>query len=77
MFSIHLKSRRTQLDNLRTYRAEIEDLLNSDIVLRHHYQEGVIEHQIVGDSTIIKAVELLKDKERYQEILLKQDTSRN
>ena len=74
---IESKLKDQKMDNLRTYRAEIEDLLNSDIVLRHHYQEGVIEHQIVGDSTIIKAVELLKDKERYQEILLKQDTSRN
>ena len=74
---IESKLKDQNMDNLRTYRAEIEDLLNSDIVLRHHYQAGVIEHQIVGDSTIIKAVELLKDQERYKKILSEQDTSRN
>lgn len=74
---IESKLKDQKMDNLRTYRAEIEDLLNSDIVLRHHYQAGVIEHQIVGDSTIIKAVELLKDQERYKKILSEQDTSRN
>ena len=45
--------------------------------MRHHYQEGVIEYNMVGDSVLIKGVELLKDSERYRKILSEQDTSRN
>ncbi len=74
---IESKLKDQKMDNLRTYRAEIEDLLNSGVVLRHHYQEGVIEYNLVGDSTVVKAVELLKDGERYRKILSEQDTSRN
>ena len=74
---IESKLKDQKMDNLRTYRAEIEDLLNSGVVLRHHYQEGVIEYNMVGDSVLIKGVELLKDQERYRKILSEQDTSRN
>ncbi|MBR5877302.1 MAG: peptidase, partial [Alistipes sp.] len=74
---IESKLKDQKMDNLRTYRAEIEDLLNSGVVLRHHYQEGVIEYNMVGDSVLIKGVELLKDSERYRKILSEQDTSRN
>ena len=38
--------------------------------------EGVVEHSIVGDSTVIKAVELLRDGERYRTILQEQDTEK-
>lgn len=64
-------------DNLRRYRSEITDMLNNDIVLRHSYYEGVVEHNIASDSTVHKAVELLRDKERYEHILAEQDTDRN
>ncbi len=70
-----LKDRKT--DNLRHYRAEISELLDNDIVLRHNYYEGVIEHNLVSDSTVMKAVELLRDGERYRRILREQDTERN
>ena len=70
-----LKDQKT--DNLRHYRAEISELLDNDIVLRHNYYEGVIEHNLVSDSTVMKAVELLRDGERYRRILREQDTERN
>lgn len=73
---ISQKLKDEKLDNLRTYRAEVEELLNNDIVLRHNYYEGVVEHSIVGDSTVIKAVELLRDGERYRKILQEQDTEK-
>ena len=65
------------MDNLRTYRAEIADLITSDIVLRHNYFEGVVEYNLRSDSTVMKAVELLRDKEQYAKILKEQDTQRN
>ena len=73
---ISQKLKDEKLDNLRTYRTEVEELLNNDIVLRHNYYEGVVEHSIVGDSTVIKAVELLRDGERYRKILQEQDTEK-
>jgi carboxyl-terminal processing protease len=65
------------MDNLRNYRAEIEDLINSDVILRHNYYEGVVEYNLRSDSAVIKAVELLRDPERYNKILNEQDTQRN
>ncbi len=70
-----LKDQKT--DNLRRYKTEIIDMLNNDIVLRHHYYEGVVEHNIASDSTVNKAVELLRDKERYEHILAEQDTRKS
>lgn len=70
-----LKDQKT--DNLRHYRAEIAELLDNDIVLRHNYYEGVIEHNLVSDSTVMKAVELLRDGGCYAKILREQDTERN
>lgn len=70
-----LKDQKT--DNLRRYRAEILDMLNNDVVLRHSYYEGVVEHNLASDSTVYKAVELLRDGERYKKILTEQDTEKN
>ena len=66
-----------KMDNLQNYRAEIENLLNSDIVLRHNYQQGVVEYNIARDSMVMQAVELLRDGERYARILREQDTEKN
>lgn len=73
---ISSKLKDQKMDNLQNYRAEIEELLNNDIVLRHNYYEGVVEHSLVGDSTVIKAVELLNDRARYNKILQEQDTEK-
>lgn len=74
---IESKLKDQKLDNLRNYKAEIADLINSDVVLRHNYFEGVVEYNLRADSTVWKAVELLRDGERYNKILTKQDTERN
>lgn len=74
---IESKLKDQKADNLRHYRREITDLINSDVVLRHNYYEGVVEYNLRSDSTVMKAVELLRDGERYKEILTKQDTERN
>lgn len=64
-------------DNLRHYRAEMMDLLNGDVVMRHNYFEGVVEYNLVSDSTVMKAVDLLRDAERYRKILTEQHTTKN
>lgn len=74
---IESKLKDQKMDNLRTYRAEITDMLNSDIVLRHNYYEGVIEYNLASDKSVEQAVELLLDSERYERILAEQDTEKN
>lgn len=74
---IESKLKDSKLDNLQTYRREVCDLINGDVVLRHNYYAGVVEHNIVSDSTVMKAVELLGDKNRYEQILREQDTRKN
>ena len=74
---IESKLKDQKADNLRTYRKEIMDLINGDVVLRHNYYAGVVEHNLVGDSAVIKAVELLRDGERYRRILAEQDPEKN
>ena len=64
-------------DNLRRYRQEVEDLLVSDVILRHNYYEGVLEHATVEDKAVAEAVALLHDEERYATILREQDTEKN
>ena len=74
---IESKLKDSKEDNLQTYRREVCDLINGDIILRHNYHAGVVEHNIVSDSTVMKAVELLGDKNRYEQILREQDTRKN
>ena len=74
---IEAKLKDQKMDNLRTYRAEIADLINSDIVLRHNYFEGVVEYNLRSDEAVKQAVELLRDKQRYEKILSEQDTEKN
>ena len=74
---IESKLKDQKMDNLQNYRAEIENLINADIVLRHNYQEGVVEYNLTKDSTVMKAVDLLRDGERYSKILQEQDTEKN
>lgn len=62
--------------NLRTYRDEIVESLNSNIVMRYHYSEGAIEHSLPEDKEVAAAVELLAKPTEYAEILSSRDTRR-
>lgn len=62
--------------NLQTYCREVIESINSDIVLRHAYAEGVVEHNAASDREVAQAVELLRRPEEYRRILAEQDTAR-
>ena len=62
--------------NLRSYRDEIVESLNNNIVLRYYYSEGVIEHSLSADKEVLAAVELLANRAEYAEILSSRDTRR-
>ena len=60
--------------NLDTYREQIVDAINRDIVLRHGYQAGVIEHSLGGDGDVAEAVRVLENPGEYRRITAEQDT---
>ncbi len=55
--------------NLERYRNEIIETINSDIILRYAYQEGVIRNSTRHDKEIDRAIEILQDSELYRSIL--------
>ena len=58
-----------KMSNMQTYRDEIIETLNSDIVLRYAYQEGLQERMAAEDKEVDRAVELILDRERYMGLL--------
>lgn len=62
-----------KMSNMETYRAEIVDALNSQIILRYGYNEGVVERAAVDDDCVARAVELLLDSTEYERILREQN----
>lgn len=62
--------------NLETYREQIVDAINSDIVLRHGYQAGVIEHSLGDDGEVAEAVRVLENPGEYRRITTEQDTKK-
>lgn len=55
--------------DLKTYREDISELLESEIVMRYYHQDGRIEASLDDDRYVKKAVEILNDPERYHSIL--------
>jgi carboxyl-terminal processing protease len=47
---------------LETYREEIIETINSDIILRLAYSEGVTRHNLHSDTEVKRAVEVLKNR---------------
>jgi len=57
--------------DLKLFKKEISTLLSHEIVKRYHYQIGGIQYALRDDETLSKAIELIKDQEKYEEILKK------
>ncbi len=62
--------------NLAVYRDEITELIEDAIVLRRLNRRGVTEHNLAGDETLERAIEVLHDGAEYSEILTSRDTER-
>ena len=62
--------------NLETFRKEIVEQINQNIILRYAYSEGVIANSLGDDKEIQEAVKFLADGETYKHIVTKQDTER-
>ncbi len=55
--------------DLVKFKDEIIEILEDEIIGRYYYQTGRIEHALVDDSFILKAIEILNDNTRYNQIL--------
>ncbi len=60
---------RSKIKALELYNTEITRQLEEEIIKRYFYREGLYEHYLEGDETIVAARELLADGQRYAEIL--------
>ena len=59
-----------------TFRDDILEQINQNIVLRYAYAEGVIANSLSGDEVINEAVALLSNPAEYKRITTSQDTAR-
>lgn len=55
--------------DLEKFKIEIKQLLENEIVSRYYYQKGRAENSFIADETILKALEILKNKSEYNTIL--------
>ena len=60
--------------NFETYKEQLIESINTNIIQRHGYMEGVIAHSLSSDQDVKRAVELLSNPEEYRRILREQDT---
>ena len=66
-----------KMSNLETFRKEIIESINTNIVLRYAYAEGVIANSLKDDEEVLEAVKLLENSKEYRRILAEQDTVRS
>lgn len=55
--------------DLKTFRNEITDLIEDEIIGRYFYEDGAIAWTIKKDEQVIKALDILNNKEKYTSIL--------
>ncbi len=55
--------------NLESYRKEIIESINANLILRYAYQEGVICNSLTRDTDLLRAIEILDDEEHYNAII--------
>ena len=62
--------------NLETFRKEIVEQINQNIVLRYAYATGVIANSLRDDNEVQEAVKILSNEEEYKRITSEQETAR-
>jgi len=55
--------------DLTMFRSEITDLIEDEIITRYFYEEGAIAYTLKKDEQVLKALDILNNKERYTSIL--------
>ena len=55
--------------DLNTFKEEITDLINTEVIKRYYYQKGAQIYEIKKDKDLAKAIEVLDDQIYYKELL--------
>jgi carboxyl-terminal processing protease len=69
--TLSLKIKHNKLEDLETYKDEISELLQEEIVSRYYFQRGRIQISLGNDSLVLRSIEILNDKSLYSGILNK------
>lgn len=56
-------------EDLITFKSEIREALEEEIVSRYYFQQGMIEASFDNDQEVLKAIEILANPSQYQKIL--------
>jgi carboxyl-terminal processing protease len=56
-------------EDLITFRGEITELIEDEIISRYFYEDGAIAWTIKKDEQVLKALDILNNKEKYTSIL--------
>lgn len=60
---------KTALLELEKYKTQLIGKIEEDIIKRFYYQKGHIKYTLKEDPWVVEAVNVMKDKERYQKLL--------
>ncbi len=63
------KIKAEKINELAPNKAEIKEKLTNEIVRRYYYKKGEYVHKVHHDISIIEAMAILKDENKYQKIL--------
>lgn len=67
--NLETKIKHNKEEDVYTFKKEIIELLQAEIVSRYYFQKGQIEVMLKSDNEIKKAIELLKNKDEYNSLL--------
>jgi predicted DNA binding protein len=56
-------------EDMTTFKTEITELLTDEIIGRYFYEGGAIKWTISTDQQVLKAVQILNNKDQYSSIL--------
>lgn len=69
--ALEQKLKSDKADDLTKFRDEISDMLKSEILVRYYYAAGRLQGSLVKDPDVLKAIEVLKNKDLYNKTLKK------
>ncbi|MEM8968329.1 MAG: S41 family peptidase [Bacteroidota bacterium] len=67
--SLRKQVQHNKVQDLQKFKAEIKEALEEEIAARYHLSEGKTEASFDDDEVLQAAIEVLNDKDRYEEIL--------
>ena len=67
--ALEAKMEASKTNDLERFKDEISEVIEGEIVTRYYFQNGRIESSLKHDNEVNKAVEILQNKEVYNEIL--------